>query len=99
MLLIQFYGLHLRLLLWSFLLKPSLPKGASLPPTKTPAIWASHANALEMLRLVSQPDISPLLFFAQDSVHVMIAYATVFVVKVSPPLLQSTLGTFANLVT
>jgi len=50
---------------------------------RTAAIWTSHASAIEMLSLVSKPDISPLLYFAQDSVHVMIAYAAVFLVKVS----------------
>lgn len=50
---------------------------------RTAAIWTSHANAIEMLSLVAKPDISPLLYFAQDSVHVMIAYAAVFLVKVS----------------
>ena len=51
-----------------------------------------------MLRLVSHPDNSPLLFFAQDSIHVMIAYATVFVVKVSRYLFLYLLRTFTNLV-
>lgn len=49
---------------------------------RTAAIWTSHACAIEMLSLVSKPNVSPLLYFAQDSVHVMIAYAAVFLVKV-----------------
>ncbi|KAF2996279.1 hypothetical protein E8E13_005006 [Curvularia kusanoi] len=47
----------------------------------TEAIWNSGSSALTMLKLVSEASTSQLLYFAQDSVHVMIAYATVFLVK------------------
>lgn len=82
-LLIQFYGIHLRLLLSSFSLKPPLTLPSTAAAMRTAAILTSHASAIEMLSLVSEPDVSPLLYFAQDSVHVMVAYAAVFLVKVS----------------
>jgi hypothetical protein len=78
---IQFYGLHLRLLLSSFSLQPSSTSPEGL--LRVEGIWSGHTAAMEMLRLVSKPEVSPLLYFAQDSVHVMTAYAAVFLVKVS----------------
>ena len=48
----------------------------------TEAIWNSYSSALDMLKLVSETSASQLLYFAQDSVHVMIAYAAVFLIKV-----------------
>jgi hypothetical protein len=81
--LIRFYGMHLRLLLLSFSLQPSLLSPSSETQLRTDAILSSHATALDMLKLVSSASVSPLLYFAQDSVHVMLAYAAVFLIKVS----------------
>lgn len=80
--LISFYGSYARLLLFTSSLRASLRLKDVSTSVDTEAIWKSCLSALDMLRLVSIASTSPLLYFAQDSVHVMIAYATVFLIKV-----------------
>ncbi|KAI1621848.1 hypothetical protein EDD37DRAFT_667713 [Exophiala viscosa] len=79
--LIRFYGMHLQLLLSSFSLRPALLSQSTEAKIRTGVIWSSNATAIQMLKLVSDPSVSPVLYFAQDSVHVMIAYAAVFLIK------------------
>jgi hypothetical protein len=80
--LIPFYGSYARLLLFTSSLRASTRQKDIETPVDTEAIWNSYSSALDMLKLVSQPSSAQLIYFAQDSVHVMIAYATVFLVKV-----------------
>ncbi|KIV86244.1 hypothetical protein PV11_01867 [Exophiala sideris] len=79
--LIRFYGMHLQLLLSSFSLRPALLSQSTEAKIRIGVIWSSNATAIQMLKLVSDPAVSPILYFAQDSVHVMIAYAAVFLIK------------------
>jgi hypothetical protein len=80
--LVPFYGTYARLLLFTLTFHASLkPKDITIS-VDTEEIWNSGSSALSMLNLVSKVSTSQLLYFAQDSVHVMIAYATVFLVKV-----------------
>lgn len=81
--LIPFYGTYARLLLFTLPLSASLRLKDVATSVDTEAIWNSGSSALDMLKLVSDASTSQLLYFAQDSVHVMIAYATVFLVKVT----------------
>lgn len=46
-------------------------------------IWAAYDAATSILALVAEQPSAAFLYFAQDSVHVMIAYAAVLLVKVS----------------
>jgi hypothetical protein len=80
--LISFYGSYARLLLFTSPLHASLQLQDIVTSVDTEAIWNSCSSALDMLKLVSGTSTSQLLYFAQDSVHVMIAYATVFLIKV-----------------
>ncbi|KAF1830252.1 hypothetical protein BDW02DRAFT_633789 [Decorospora gaudefroyi] len=79
--LIPFYGSYARLLLFTSSLRASVRLRDIETSVDTEAIWNSCASALDMLKLVSEPSSSQLVYFAQDSVHVMIAYATVFLIK------------------
>ncbi|KAE9979458.1 hypothetical protein EG327_007023 [Venturia inaequalis] len=45
------------------------------------AFWISYNAAITMLELVADESNTSSLYFAQDSVHVMIAYAAVFLIK------------------
>lgn len=74
--LIQFYGSHLRMQLFSLQLH------AALSPTNLDSLWIAYSSALRMLQLV--PQYSNHLGFAQDSVHVMLAYSAGFLSKVCP---------------
>lgn len=49
------------------------------------ALWQSYTSALEMLQVIIEI-LGPaqLLYYAQDSIHVMTAYAAVFLIKVRP---------------
>ncbi|KAH7310292.1 fungal-specific transcription factor-like protein [Rhexocercosporidium sp. MPI-PUGE-AT-0058] len=80
--LVRFYGLHVRLLLNSCSLQ-DLPKQCKdgISPSKQ-ALWLCFTSAVGMLELISQ-EFGPfkLLYFAQDSVHVMTAYAATFLIK------------------
>lgn len=83
--LIKFYCLHLRLLLNSYTLQESLRASTNTgTPISRQAIWTCHSTAIDMLQQISDK-FGPfkLLYFAQDSVHVMTAYAAVFIIKVS----------------
>jgi hypothetical protein len=80
--LVPFYGTYARLLLFTLTFHAS-PKPKDTISVDTNEIWNSGSSALSILNLVSQVSTSQLLYFAQDSVHVMIAYATVFLVKVT----------------
>lgn len=46
------------------------------------ALRISYNAAITMLELVADESNTSSLYFAQDSVHVMIAYAAVFLIKV-----------------
>ncbi|KAH6692135.1 fungal-specific transcription factor-like protein [Leptodontidium sp. MPI-SDFR-AT-0119] len=80
--LVRFYGLHVRLLLNSCSLQ-DLPNQCKdgISPSKQ-ALWLCFTSAIGMLELISQ-EFGPLklLYFAQDSVHVMTAYAATFLIK------------------
>lgn len=80
--LIPFYGSYARLLLFTSALRASMRLRDIVTSVDTEAIWNSCSSALDMLKLVSEPPASQSVYFAQDSVHVMIAYATVFLIKV-----------------
>lgn len=80
--LVPFYGSYARLLLFTAPLRASIRLKDIVTSVDTEAIWNSCSSALDMLKLVSEPSASQLVYFAQDSVHVMIAYATVFLIKV-----------------
>jgi len=81
--LVRFYGLHLRLLLNSFSLQESLRHSKEGLPIPKQALWTCYSSAVGMLELISE-EFGPLklLYFAQDSVHVMTAYAAIFLIKV-----------------
>jgi hypothetical protein len=81
--LVPFYGSYARLLLFTSSLRASIRLKDIETSVDTEAIWNSYSSAVDMLKLVSDPSSSQLVYFAQDSVHVMIAYATVFLIKVS----------------
>ncbi|KAF2635882.1 hypothetical protein P280DRAFT_501671 [Massarina eburnea CBS 473.64] len=74
-----FYGEHTILLLFSLPLQSSLSPKSS--PIDMEALWISYNAAIKMLHLVSEESSTSCLYFAQDSVHVMIAYAAVFLIK------------------
>lgn len=46
------------------------------------ALWITYNAAIRMLQLVADKSNTSSLYFAQDSVHVMVAYAAVFLIKV-----------------
>ncbi|KAI2017724.1 hypothetical protein LOZ48_006834, partial [Ophidiomyces ophidiicola] len=76
--LIRFYGHHLRLLIHSFRLQLSTLNGN----VSNQALWICYSNALEMFRLVVQRlGATNHLYYCQDSVHVMVAYAAVVTIK------------------
>ncbi|CAO2658294.1 Nn.00g060170.m01.CDS01 [Neocucurbitaria sp. VM-36] len=77
--LIAFYGAHTLLLLFSLPLQSSLSPKSTLIDME--ALWISYNAAIRMLHLVSEESGSFCLYFAQDSIHVMIAYAAVFLIK------------------
>ncbi|RDW84488.1 hypothetical protein BP6252_02078 [Coleophoma cylindrospora] len=80
--LIKFYGTHLRLLLNSYSLQESLKASKNGTPISKQAVWTCYSAALDMLKQISD-QFGPLklLYFAQDSVHVMTAYSAVFLIK------------------
>lgn len=46
------------------------------------SLMSSYSSAVKMLELLTQPNFSPLLYLVQDSIHIGIAYAAIFLVKV-----------------
>lgn len=79
----SFFSTHLRLLLYSFPLQGSISSTVGLPVVDTEPFWVMYNSALEMLKMISHHSLSPLLSFAHDSIHIMTAYAAVFLIKVS----------------
>ncbi|GJC90794.1 protein priB [Colletotrichum liriopes] len=79
--LIQFYGTHLRLQLFSLPLQDILAQSNQNMSYHMEALWVSYSSALEMLHLICRH--SSWLYFAQDSVHVMTAYSAAFLIKAS----------------
>ncbi|KAJ6121186.1 hypothetical protein N7523_005466 [Penicillium sp. IBT 18751x] len=77
---IQFYGAHLRLQLFSLPLQDTISNPKTDEPAEIKPFWISYESALSMLRLVTES--SSLLYLAQDSIHVMTAYAAIFLMKV-----------------
>ncbi|KAL0780296.1 hypothetical protein CaCOL14_004780 [Colletotrichum acutatum] len=77
--LIQFYGTHLRLQLFSLPLQDILAQSDPNMTYHMEALWVSYSSALEMLHLICRH--SSWLYFAQDSVHVMTAYSAAFLIK------------------
>ncbi|KAF7960213.1 hypothetical protein EAE96_001811 [Botrytis aclada] len=80
--LVNFYGLHLRLLLNSYTLQQSLKAAKKGSAVSKSALWQCSSSAIGMLENISKV-IGPLkqLYFVQDSVHVMTAYAAIFLIK------------------
>jgi len=77
--LINFYGCHLRLQLSSMQLQPASVQGSSEGPDLD-ILWMAYSSALCMLQMIPQHPHH--LSFAQDSVHVMLAYCAAFLVRV-----------------
>ncbi|KZL80483.1 fungal specific transcription factor domain-containing protein [Colletotrichum incanum] len=80
--LIQFYGTHLRLQLFSLPLQDILAQSDQNMSYHMEALWVSYSSALEMLHLICRH--SSWLYFAQDSIHVMTAYSAAFLIKAKP---------------
>ncbi|KAL4962415.1 fungal specific transcription factor domain-containing protein [Aspergillus stella-maris] len=76
--LIRYYGAHARLQLFSTPLQDAYLRNADRIYNFKP-FWLSYQSALDMLRLVAES--SSLLYLAQDSIHIMTAYAAIFLVK------------------
>ncbi|RDW72666.1 Zn(II)2Cys6 transcription factor [Aspergillus mulundensis] len=76
--LVTFYGSHLRLQLFSVPLQETRIRNADGTFDLKP-FWLSYQSALDMMQLVTES--SGLLYLAQDSVHVMTAYAAIFLIK------------------
>ncbi|KAF9880085.1 putative fungal specific transcription factor [Colletotrichum karsti] len=77
--LIQFYGTHLRLQLFSLPLQEVLGQPNQDASYHLEALWVSYSSALEMLHLICRH--ASWLYFAQDSIHVMTAYSAAFLIK------------------
>ncbi|KKZ62248.1 hypothetical protein EMCG_00415 [[Emmonsia] crescens] len=76
---IRFYGTHLRLLLHSFRLQLSILSGN----ISKQALWVCYTSSLDMLRLVvDRLGVTSHSSYCQDSVHVMVAYAAVVMIKI-----------------
>ncbi|PYH92571.1 hypothetical protein BO71DRAFT_357044 [Aspergillus ellipticus CBS 707.79] len=77
--LVQFYGAHLQLQLFSLPLQdtniPDMDGVGDIMP-----FWVSYQNSMAMLELVTK--YFHFLYLAQDSVHVMTAYAAIFLIKI-----------------
>lgn len=80
---VAFYGTNLRLLFSLFPLHATLTSGLPEELIDKQSLLISYTSAVEMLQLLVQPAFSPLLYFVQDSIHIMVAYAAIFLVKVS----------------
>ncbi|ODH34118.1 hypothetical protein ACO22_03163 [Paracoccidioides brasiliensis] len=76
---IRFYGTHLRLLLHSLGLQLSILSGN----ISKQALWVCYTSSLEMLHLVvDRLGVTAHSSYCQDSVHVMVAYAAVVMIKI-----------------
>ncbi|PGH00029.1 hypothetical protein GX51_06028 [Blastomyces parvus] len=76
---IRFYGTHLRLHLHSFRLQLSILSGN----ISKQALWVCYTSALDMLRLVvDRLGVPSHSSYCQDSIHVMVAYAAVVMIKI-----------------
>ncbi|KLJ07019.1 hypothetical protein EMPG_17494 [Blastomyces silverae] len=76
---VRFYGTHLRLILHSFRLQLSILSGN----ISKQALWVCYTSALDMLRLVvDRLGVTSHSSYCQDSVHVMVAYAAVVMIKI-----------------
>ncbi|KAL2819720.1 hypothetical protein BJX63DRAFT_381528 [Aspergillus granulosus] len=96
----KFYGFHTRLQLFSIPLQDKKPRTTTTDQRQIHEIkpfWLSFQNATAMLQLVVES--SDLLYLAQDSIHVMAAYAAVFLIKLllsSPPAVTSEIESIAT---
>ncbi|KAL5623885.1 hypothetical protein BROUX41_003945 [Berkeleyomyces rouxiae] len=79
--LIRFYGAHLRLSFYSIPLQPKMLTTINTQSYDRRPLWVCFVSAREMLQLLTEPELQPSLHFCQDSIHVMIAYATAFLLK------------------
>ncbi|CAG9989353.1 unnamed protein product [Clonostachys byssicola] len=77
--LILFYGTHLRLQLFLLPLQNALASDEAESYSGLEVLWIAYSSAIDLLQVVSQR--SSQLYIAQDSVHIMIAYAAAFLVK------------------
>ncbi|PQE23767.1 aldo keto reductase protein [Rutstroemia sp. NJR-2017a BBW] len=98
--LVHFYGSHLRLLLNSYALQNSLKGIRTRNSISHSALWLCSSSAICMLEHISK-EFGPLkqLYFVQDSVHVMTAYAAIFLIKLLaslPKSLQADLETHST---
>ncbi|KAF7558428.1 hypothetical protein G7046_g5725 [Stylonectria norvegica] len=80
--LVRFYGTHLRLQLFSLPLQDILASRGLESPSSLEMLWIAYSSAMDLLQLTLRH--SSQLYFAQDSIHVMIAYGAAFLVKVRP---------------
>lgn len=80
---VSFYGTNLRLLFSLFPLHATLTSGLPEELIDKHSLLISYSSAVEMLQLLVQPRYSPLVYFIQDSIHIMTAYSAIFLVKVS----------------
>ncbi|KAL4940478.1 fungal-specific transcription factor domain-containing protein [Aspergillus oleicola] len=76
--LIRLYGAHARLQLFSIPLQKGHIRNVTEAHDFKP-FWLSYQSALDMLHLVAES--SSLLYLVQDSIHVMTAYAAIFLIK------------------
>lgn len=79
---VSFYATNLRLLFSLYPLHAALSSGLPEEMMDKQSLLISYSSAIEMLQLLVQPAFSPHLYFVQDSIHIMIAYAAIFLVKV-----------------
>ncbi|KAK7422815.1 hypothetical protein QQX98_001377 [Neonectria punicea] len=77
--LVRFYGTHLRLQLFSLPLQQILALNGPDSSPSLDLLWVAYSSAMDLLQAVSRH--SSRLYFAQDSIHVMIAYAAAFLIK------------------
>ncbi|EME81276.1 uncharacterized protein MYCFIDRAFT_140249 [Pseudocercospora fijiensis CIRAD86] len=78
--LVQYYADHTLLMLYSGPLQASL--SSKTGPLDLEPFWVSYNAAIGILRLVSSREVAGFVYFVQDSMHVMLAYAAVFLIKV-----------------
>ncbi|KAH7305536.1 fungal-specific transcription factor domain-containing protein [Stachybotrys elegans] len=88
--LLAFYSAHAQLQLYTLPLQVIITSGDVEHSPGFEIMWSAFRNAQEMMHLIGQ--YSSCLYLAQDSIHVMTAYAAAFLVKllfsVSPNLVE-----------